>query len=149
MRTQNFSRISSLFEFREEIHFSNKFLSARLVREALERRFSLIPVEETSTHLRLKIIRWFRIYGGPMIWPHAQIDITLKKDGPSTILHWHFYWPDYYALCFWPIIFALRSTIQVQPPILMLPVAILAHGFFIYLDTLWVAGRVRKAMQRI
>jgi hypothetical protein len=141
-------RIISFFQLKEEIDISDKFLSPRLVREALERRFQLIPMEETNSHLRLKIIRFLRIYGGPMIWPHAQIDLTIKREGPTTILYWHFYWPDYYALCFWPIIFALTLTKQIQPPILMLPVAILFHGLFIFLDTLWVARNARKAIQR-
>jgi len=134
-----------------EIHFHDAFLSPRLVREALEKRFRLVPVQETSTHLRLKIIRLFRLYGGPMIWPQAQIDITLRKDGDGYTLSWYFYWPEYYALLLWPVLFGLVDLTgpRFQRFVSMLFAAILFNGFLFFLDTIWVARTTRKAFQRL
>lgn len=145
---QSFARF---FQSGGEIHFHDAFLSPRLVREALERRFRLVPVQETSTHLRLKIIRLFRLYGGPMIWPQAQIDITLRKDDDAYTLSWYFYWPDYYALLLWPVLFGLVTLTESPSPqfVSMLPMAILFHGFLIFLDTIWVARTALKVFQRL
>jgi len=143
--------IARFFQMGGEIHFHDAFLSPRLVREALEKRFRLVPVQETSTHLRLKIIRIFRLYGGPMIWPQAQIDITLRKDDDAYTLSWYFYWPEYYALLLWPVLFGLAALTEprFQGFVSMLPAAILFSGFLFFLDTIWVARTARKAFQRL
>ena len=80
-----------------ELHFEGAFLSPRIVKEALQKRFRLVPIEESSSHLRYKIVRFFRLYGGPAIFPQARIDITIRKDNSRSSLYWHFAWPEYYA----------------------------------------------------
>ena len=61
-----------------ELRFEGVFLSPRIVEEALEKKFSLVPLEESSRYVRYKIVRYFRIYGGPWIFPQARIDITIR-----------------------------------------------------------------------
>jgi hypothetical protein len=136
------------FQRRGELHFKEAFLSPRLIREALERWFRLATIEETSTHLRYKIIRFLRLYGGPMFWPQAEIDITIRRIGDICTLYWHFFWPEYYLLLLWPILFGLVALTDAKPgglPLLALPLAILFSGFLFFVDTVWVARRVRKA----
>jgi hypothetical protein len=144
--------VAGFFQRGGELHFKEAFLSPRLIREALESRFRLATIEETSTYLRFKIIRFLRIYGGPMIWPQAEIDITIKRIGNSFTLYWHFFWPEYYLLLLWPILFglgALTNEQRVGVTIFALPVAILFSGFLFFLDTMWVARRVRKAFTNL
>jgi hypothetical protein len=124
--------IALFFQRRGEIQFRNAFLSPRLIREALESRFRLAPIEETSTHLRFRIIRYLRLYGGPMIWPQAEIDITIRRHGNSYSLCWYFFWPEYYLLLLWPVLFGLAALAGAKPPglsLLALPLAILFSGF--------------------
>ncbi len=152
LRIQTFIQsIARFFQRGGEIHFHDAFLSPRLVKEALEIRFRLVTVQETSTHLRLKIIRLFRLYGGPMIWPQAQIDITLRKDDNAYTLYWYFYWPEYYSLLLWPVLFGLVALTEPRLPLSlsMLPIATLFSGFLIFLDTIWVARTARRAFQRL
>jgi len=144
--------VALFFQRRGEIHFQSAFLSPRLIREALESRFRLAPIEETNTHLRFKIIRFLRIYGGPMIWPQAEIDIPIRRNGDRHTLYWHFFWPEYYLLLLWPILFGLAVLTEAKRggvPLFALPLAILFSGFIFFLDTMWVARRVRKAFTNL
>lgn len=144
--------VAAFFQRRGEIQFKEAFLSPRLVREALEGRFHLAPIEETRTHLRYKLIRFFRIYGGPMVWPQAEIDITIRKNRDRYALYWHFFWPEYYLLLLWPILFGLAAVVDGKHGglvLFVLPVAILFSGLLFFLDTMWVARRVRKAFANL
>jgi len=144
--------VALFFQRRGEIHFQNAFLSPRLIREALESRFRLAPIEETNTHLRFKIIRFLRLYGGPIIWPQAEIDITIRRHTNGSSLYWYFLWPEYYLLLLWPILFGIVTLTEAKPrglPFLVLPLAILFSGFLFFLDTMWVARRVRKAFTNL
>ena len=144
--------VAAFFQMRGELHFKAAFLSPRLIREALDNQFRLATLEETNTHLRYKIIRFFRLYGGPIIWPQAEIDITMRRNGDRYTLFWYFFWPEYYLLLLWPILFGLVAVVgekhRVLPPF-VLPVAILFSGFLLFLDTMWVARRVRKAFTNL
>lgn len=142
----------AFFQRRGEIHFKDAFLSPPLVREALEGRFQLAPIEETRTHLRYKLIRFFRIYGDPMVWPQAEIDVTVSRNGDRYTLYWYFFWPEYYLLLLWPILFGLVAAVDEKhrgiPPFI-LPVAIVFSCLLFFLDTMWVARRVRKAFMAL
>jgi hypothetical protein len=153
MRVQTvIESVALFFQRKGEMHFQAAFLSPRLIREALESRFRLAPLEETSTHLRFKIIRFLRIYGGPIIWPQAEVDITIRRHKDSYTLYWYFFWPEYYLLLLWPIFFGLVALTETKLgglPLFALPLAILFSGFVFLLDTMWVARRVRKAFTNL
>jgi hypothetical protein len=139
---------ATFFQRKGELHFVDTFVSQRLVKEALGNLFHIVPMEESSTHFRLKIIRFLRLYGGPMIWPQAKIDITLRKQGSGYILSWYFHWPEYYLLLIWSMLFGFVAA-QASLPLLIFPIGILFQGFAIFLDTAYVARRVRKEFQRL
>jgi hypothetical protein len=144
--------VALFFQRRGEIQFQNAFLSPRLIRKALESRFRLAPIEVTSTHLRFRIIRFLRLYGGPMIWPQAEIDITIRRHENSYTLYWYFFWPEYYLLLLWPVLFGSVTLTESEPgglPLFALPLAILFSGVLFLLDTMWVARRVRKAFTKL
>jgi hypothetical protein len=139
-----------------EIHFDDTFLSPRIVREALAKKFRVITIEETGNHLRLRIIRYLRIYGGPMIWPQASVDISIQKLGGRFSLHWYFVWPEYYVLLFGlPILFALGCVnsgykgIAFPTLVIFFLFAFVVFGALIFLDTLWVSKRVRETFAKL
>jgi len=144
--------VAAFFQRRGELHFKEVFLSPRLIREALDNQFRLATLEETNTHLRYRIIRFLRLYGGPMIWPQAEIDITIRRNRDRYTLYWHFFWPEYYLLLLWPVLFGIVAVVNEKHealPLFVLPVAVLFSGFLLFLDTMWVARRVRKAFTNL
>jgi hypothetical protein len=44
--------VKEFFSGDGEVHFENVFLSPRIVKETLEKRFILVPIVESSSHLR-------------------------------------------------------------------------------------------------
>ncbi len=128
-----------------EIHFQGVFLSPRLVKEALEKKFILRTVEESTHHARYKVIRLFRLYGGPAIFPQAKIDITIQKDNSHSSLYWHFIWPEYYVF----LISFLTLYVAVllggeEIPFLFFIFFGFSWALLVFLDTKWVSRRVRK-----
>lgn len=87
-----------------------------------------------------------------MIWPQAEIDITLRREENRYTLSWYFFWPEYYLLLLWPVLFGAMALTEPESdrlPILALPIAILFSGLFFFLDTMWVARTVRKAFSKL
>jgi hypothetical protein len=133
-----------------ELHFEHCFLSPRIVKEALEKRFRLVAIEESSSHVRYKIIRFFRLYGGPAIFPQARIDITIRKDNSRSSLYWHFIWPEYYVFLFSFIV--LSTVVVFDNGMQTIPFLLFALVFFVslvFLDTKWVSRRVRKVFEEL
>jgi len=133
-----------------ELHFEEVFLSPRIVKEALEKRFRLVPIEESSSHLRYKIVRFFRLYGGPAIFPQARIDITIRRDNSRSSLYWHFVWPEYYVSFVSFII--LFAVVVFDKGIQIIPFLIFYLALFssiVFLDTKWVSRRVRNVFKHL
>ncbi len=133
-----------------ELHFEGVSLSPRIMKEALDKRFKLVTIEESPHHVQYKIIRLFRLYGGPALLPQARIDITMPKDNSHSSLYWYFVWPEYYVFLVSYII--LFAVVVVDRGIEGIPFFIFAFIFFsliVFLDTKWVSGRVRKALETL
>jgi hypothetical protein len=127
-----------------ELGLGNEFVSPRLVKESLEKTFKIRVVEERSSYIKLKIIRWARLYGFPFIWFQASIEIWLNRENDKIV--YEFYWPEYWALI---IPFALIPLIEKRVPefVGFYILAFIFFGILIFLDTRWVARRVRKAFE--
>jgi hypothetical protein len=133
-----------------ELHFEDSFLSPRIVKEALEKRFRLVVIEESTSHLRYKIIRFFRLYGGPAIFPQARIDITIRKDNFRSSLYWYFIWPEYYVFLISFIVLSIATVLDHgTQPVPFLLVALLFFASLVFLDTKWVSRRVRKVFEQL
>ncbi len=133
-----------------ELHFQDIFLSPRIVRAGLQRKFWLVTIEESPHHGRYKIIRLLRLYGGPAIFPQARIDITIRKQDGRSSLYWYFVWPEYYVFLVSFII--LFAVVVLDRGIEGIPFLILSLIFFslmVFLDTKWVSRRVRKVFERL
>ena len=133
-----------------ELHFEGVFLSPRIMKEALEKRFRLVTIEESPHHVQYRIIRLFRLYGGPAFLPQARIDITIRKDSSHSSLYWYFVWPEYYVfLVSFIILFAVVVLDRGLQGIPFLIFALIFIGLMVFLDTKWVSRRVRKVFERL
>jgi hypothetical protein len=129
-----------------EVYLPNKFLSARFVKEALDKKFNVLIVEETSDYIKLKIIRWIRLYGAPFIWPQASIRIWIDNEDDKLIFK--FSCPEYLALIIpYSFFFIFEQRIREVFPVL--GCALIFFSILMFLDTKWVSRRVRKAFEGI
>jgi hypothetical protein len=137
-----------------ELQFDEAFLSPRIVREALEKSFRLVVIEESAHQLRGKIVRYARIYAAPVLWPNATIRILFHREGAHFRLSWRFRWPDYYLLLLVPVLALLEAA---KPPHFMDASLILTSNLcfavlfllLIFLDTKWVSWRVRRVLEKL
>ena len=122
------------------------FLSPRLVKDILEKKFNVSVIHEGPNHIKLRIIRLARLYGFPFIWPQASIEVWIKNEDDKLI--YKFFWPEYLALI---IAFVLLIVVerQIRDFVSFFVLALIFFGFLMFLDTRWVSKRVRKAFESI
>jgi hypothetical protein len=136
-----------------ELQFADTFLSPRVIREALAKRFRLVVLEETPHQLRCKLVRYGRLYGAPVLWPHPTLHALIRRAGPQSTLSWHFHWPDYYMLFLLPVpVLLMATSTRVLDVALILTGILWFAAFFLvltFLDTKWVAWRVRRSFEAL
>ena len=129
-----------------EVNLGNKFLSPRIVKDALGKLFNVTVIDERSNYIKLRIIRFARLYGFPFIWPQASIEIWINNENNKLI--YEFFWPEYLTLII-PFVFFFFIEERMREFILFILFALIFFGFLIFLDTRWVVRRVRKAFESI
>lgn len=140
------------------IVLKEKFVSLRLVREALERKFTIRILEETPSRLRCKVVRFTRLYGAPVPFPNPSLEVTFKNDRAESLINYNVTIYDYYTL----IIVALLSGIlsarhwrneglmnAIREGSLFAAVALLFFGTFVFIDTRFLVCRIRKALSNV
>ena len=135
-----------LFSEKGEVNLGNKFLSPRIVKDTLGTFFHVTVIDERSNYIKLRIIRFARLYGFPFIWPQASIEIWIKNENDKLI--YEFFWPEYLTLII-PFILFFFIEERMKEFILFILFALIFFGFVIFLDTRWVVRRVRKAFESI
>ena len=129
-----------------EVNLGDKFLSPRIVKDTLEKYFSVKVIDERSNYIKLRIIRLGRLYGFPFIWPQASVEIWIKNEKDKLI--YQFFWPEYLTLII-PFILIIIVVERFGHFILFFVFALIFYGFLMFLDTRWVCRRVRKAFEEI
>jgi hypothetical protein len=135
--------LPNFFTGKAEVYLPDKFLSPRLVKEALEKKFNVTVIEETPHFIKFKIIRFIRLYGAPFIWPQSSVKVWIDNEQDKLIFK--FFWPEYLALV---IPFSLFFIVD-QNFRGLIPVFVLFFGSLMFIDTKWVSRRVRKAFEGI
>lgn len=131
-----------------EITLKDKFISARLVEEALGKTFRLKVMEESPNSIKCKLVRFARIYGAPIIWPSARLAITI--DNQTDVIRYKFYWPDYFLLTtLIAAVFIFRGGHPLKEDFLFLLFALPLWAGIIFLDTKYVSSRVRKTLLKL
>jgi hypothetical protein len=129
-----------------QIYFADRFISVRLIREALEKHFKLRIIHESPNKAQYKIIRYVRIYGAPILFPHPTLNLNI--DTEYDRVDYDFFWSDYYILVFAAFIWGLFSIGEgVSYPLLM-AFGFCFYGILIFLDTKYVAYHVRRTLKQ-
>lgn len=121
------------------IPLSDKFVSIRLVKEAIEKKYRLAVLEESSTYMKCKIIRYARIYGAPIIFPSATAKFDIKRESDRNTLTINYNWPDYYLVAV-----AASAAGIISRNIILFLLALVSFGGLVFLDTRWVSSRIRQ-----
>lgn len=129
-----------------EICLEDKFLSTRIIKDALKEKFNIAILDERSNYLKIRLIRLARLYGAPFIWPQASIEIWIRNEDDKLI--YEFFWPEYLAIGI-PFILLIIMVERFRENIFAIAIALTFFGLFVYLDTRWAARRVRKAFESI
>jgi hypothetical protein len=79
------------------LNLGDQFISLRLIKEKLEKHNRISILEETSSYIKCKVFRILRIFGGPWIGPYPILFFRIERKQKDTIVHYDFYWPEYYA----------------------------------------------------
>lgn len=124
--------------------FGDRFVSIRLIKEALLKKYRLAILEESATHFKCKVIRYARLYGAPIIFPNPTLTLDIKRESQTNILHYDFHWPEYYLVAF----LAVLTGITLKDVVLFLFVLVFFGGL-VFLDSKWVSSRIRQIISNI
>jgi len=142
-----------------KIEYSNSFISVRLIRSALEKNFRIVPIDESPNIMRYKIVRFLRLYGGPVIWPSASIVLNLSKNKDKDVLSYTFTWPEWLIVVLAAIVFGVIVAYDFNPvgPIstriseglFVALMTLMFYGGMVFLDTKYVASKIQKSLINI
>lgn len=138
---------NNFFTGNGELTVKDKFVSVRLIQEALEGVFRIDVIEESPSSIKYKIVRFARIYGAPVIWPNASLAIMI--DNKTDTIKYRFHWPDYYMLFLLPVVVLLSPGSLLKENFLLPFLAVLFWAGLIFLDTKYVSSKVRKALLKL
>ena len=126
--------------------FKDTFLSVRLIREALEKRYRLTVLEESERHLKCDImtVPWF-----PSMHRNATLDLFIEREKESTTITWRFNWGwQYRILLILGVVFFIEMLAHRESKGLFL--GIMLFGFmYVFLDTRWIIYRVRRIFKSL
>ena len=150
-------RISKLTHESGEIGLRAKFVSLRLIKDALGKENKIKIIEETTNSLWCQVHRTKYNFGGAKFLCPT-IFLKIETQPHETILLYDFFWPDYYIAAFAVLIFTVGSIISIIKTGMQFHAGALA-AFFIFvfclagLITFWEARhcskRLRKSLKEI
>lgn len=150
--------VRDFFHGSGSIAFKDKFVSLRLIREALDRRFTIRVLEETPNGLRCKVTRFTRLYAAPVPFPNPSLEVTFHNDQDGSTINYTVTTYDYYVF---GIGFLLATLLQWSRwPADRILLFIKEAGFFfstiliffvalIILDAKFLVYRIRKALSKV
>jgi hypothetical protein len=151
-------QIRDFFQGSGSVKFKDKFVSLRLVREALERKFAIRVLEETPSRLRCKVTRFTRLYAAPVPFPNPLLEVTFHNEQDGSTVNYKVTSYDYYMLAigfllttilsaiYWPADRALHPN---KAEGLFLSVMLILLVTLIIIDTKFFAYRIRKALCKV
>jgi hypothetical protein len=140
-----------------EMDFKGKFISVRILKEALVSRFRLKVLEESSKCLSCKIFRMARLFGGPMPFPNPVFNFEVLDENDSLKIRYEFISYDYIllvasALCFFvlvPEIFGSLSFLDGLKKGLFVSGLVLFLGYIaIKLDSIYFVHLILKNFKK-
>ena len=77
------------------LNLGDKFISVRLIKDALEKYNRIAVFEENSDFIKCRIFRIGRIFGGPWLGPYPSVSFQIERNDKETLLHYNYSWPEY------------------------------------------------------
>jgi hypothetical protein len=140
----NIKTITNLITSSGSLLLDHEFISVRLIKEAVQKKYRLIVLEESPTHMKCKIIRYARFYGAPMVFPNPSVQFVIKKQPEGNTLLIDYHWPDYYLL----LVLTIAAGI-ISQDLFYTTFILLLFGIAVFLDTKWVSTRIKKIILNI
>ena len=134
----------------------SKVIFLRQTKEALEKHYKVIVVDESPHHLVCKLVRYVRLYGAPIIFfPQATLHLSLDRENDISTLHYSFKWPEYYLVLLSATLFGLFSARLASDSSVIerfyhsatsFLLVFVFFGFLVFLDTTYVSYRIRRIL---
>lgn len=133
----------------------NQFISLRLVKECLEKKFTIQVLEETPHRLRCKIIRFVRLYAAPIPYPNPSLEVSIQNERDEAVINYRITDYDYYILIILVLIAGISSLglgiakgmIGAFGQAFTFSIFVLIFfGSLIFLDARVFAFRIKKAL---
>lgn len=140
-----------------EINLGKKFVSLRLLKEALEKENKIKVLEETSTFIRCQVKRTKYNYGGSAFLCPTII-LKFETHNHDTKIVYDFFWPDYYITAFIVFAFTIGSIVSIVKANVQYHAGVLAIFFLMvfsvavlwnFWETRHCSRRLRKALKEI
>jgi hypothetical protein len=133
----------------------DQFVSLRLIKESLEKKFTVRILEETPHRIRCKVVRFARLYAAPMPFPNPSVEISFHNNKDETVINYVITDYDYYLL----LILVLTAGISsaglglskgligaLRQGCLFSIFALLFFGSLVLIDARVFAHRIRMAL---
>lgn len=139
-----------------EIDTKGSLVSTRLVTDTLKRNFRIHILEESPRHIKCKINRGIKLTASPVRFPNSTLDIAWGSHAEDCAITYRLTCYDYYVVAAGAFIFSISCTTWAYLPGDSLKIGLLAFtsvmllfGGLVFLDTKYLAYRIRKALLRI
>jgi len=90
--------IRDFFHGGGRITFENQFVSLRLIKEALGKKYTIQILDESTNGLSCKVTRYVRLYAAPMPFPNPSVEVWFKNEGNETVIDYRITDYDYYLV---------------------------------------------------
>lgn len=84
--------IKEIFHGGGKLTAKGQIVSIGLIEEGLKKKFTIRILEETPHRLRCKVYRYFRLYGGPIIFPNHSLEVSLQIEPNQVIINYSKQW---------------------------------------------------------
>jgi hypothetical protein len=140
-----------------KVRLGSRFVSLRLIKDAIEKHNKISVLEETPTWLKCRVFRIARLFGGPWIGPYPILCFRIERGQGETVIHYDFYWPEYHAvlICSAALGFVtgyFENTnadllSKAKFGLLVFLIGVLFAGFFIFLDIKYYSRILHKELK--
>lgn len=140
------------------LNLGARFVSLRLIKEALEKQNNISVLEETTTFLKCRVFRIARLFGAPYMGPYPTACFKIERSNQETIIHYDFYWPEFYLVAIGSFVLGVatylydneaNTILRIKSGLLIFITCLTITGFTTFLDVKYFSRKVRKSLKEI
>lgn len=141
------------------INLGDQIISIRLIKEKIQKHHNVSVLEEETDFVKMRVYRIGRLFGGPWLGPFPTISYKVERTQEKTLLHYNYFWPEYFMAIFAAIFLGLMAsiTMSITPNydlydlkfMVMLSVGLgLLFLVFLYLDISYYKNLIEKELKK-